>query len=111
MQNNYFNHMYKGKNDLPRYGGGCPQYCPPQKFPTQFDPPFVSPTKHYVKTNLFNNEMTHIHPSHTTTVNKHFINHKHYFPHTESCVNKCYEHHTICGIPINPCYPTNPFRY
>ncbi|MBL4953338.1 CotD family spore coat protein [Neobacillus sp. OS1-32] len=90
----------------------CPPiYCPPKAFPTQYDPPLFDPPQQYVKTNLFNKVVTHVHPSHTTTVNKHMINHQHYFPHTESCVNECCETHTMCGVPVNPCCPTMPFGY
>jgi spore coat protein D len=89
----------------------CPQYCPPQVFPAQYDPPLVSPGQQFIKTNLFNKVVTHVHPSHTTTVNKHMINHQHYFPHTESCVNECCETHTMCGVPHNPCCPTGPFGF
>ncbi len=88
-----------------------PIYCPPQAFPAEYDPPLVSPGQQYVKTNLFNKVVTHLHPSHTTTVNKHMINHQHYFPHTESCVNECCETHTMCGAPVNPCCPTGPFGF
>jgi spore coat protein D len=90
---------------------GCPEYCPPQVFPTQYDPPLVSPGQQYVKTNIFNKVVTHLHPSHTTTVNKQMINHQHYFPHTESCVNECCETHTMCGVPYNPCCPSSPFGF
>ena len=90
----------------------CPPiYCPPQAFPAQYDPPLFDPPQQYVKTNLFNKVVTHAHPSHTTTVNKLHVNHQHYFPHTESCVNECCETHTMCGFPVNPCCPTMPFGY
>jgi spore coat protein D len=89
----------------------CPQYCPTQVFPAQYDPPLVSPGQQYVKTNVFNKVVTHLHPSHTTTVNKQMINHQHYFPHTESCVNECCETHTMCGMPHNPCCPSGPFGF
>jgi hypothetical protein len=88
-----------------------PIYCPPQVFPAQYDPPLVSPGQQYVKTNLFNKVVTHVNPSHTRTVNKHMINHQHYFPHTESCVNECCETHTMCGVPHNPCCPSGPFGF
>ncbi|WP_442853017.1 CotD family spore coat protein [Bacillus sp. UNC41MFS5] len=88
-----------------------PQYCPPQVFPAQYDPPLVSPGQQYVKTNIFNKVVTHLHPSHTTTVNKQMINHQHYFPHTESVVNECCETHTMCGVPYNPCCPPRPFGF
>ncbi|MGG3467646.1 CotD family spore coat protein [Neobacillus pocheonensis] len=48
-----------------------------------------------VKTNIFNKVVTHVHPPQTTTVYKLHINHQHYFPHTESCVNECCETHTM----------------
>ena len=83
-----------------------PTYCPPQVFPAQYDPP-----QQYVKTNLYNKVVSHVHPSHTTTVNNLHVNHQHYFPHTESCVNECCETHTICGFPVNPCCPPGPFGY
>jgi len=88
-----------------------PQYCPPHVFPAQYDPPLVSPAQQYVKTNIFNKVVPHVHPSHTTTVNKLMVNHQHYFPHTESCVNECCETHTMCGMPHNPCCPSGPFGY
>ncbi|MGG0656325.1 CotD family spore coat protein [Rummeliibacillus pycnus] len=75
-----------------------PHYFPPRTFPSQYDPPRISPTQQFVRTNQFNTIVPHIHPSHTTTVNKHMINHQHYFPHTESVVNERYENHTICGM-------------
>jgi spore coat protein D len=93
---------------------GCgvpPQYCPPTVFPTQYDPGTVDPAQQYVKTNLFNKVVSHVHPSHTTTVNKLHVNHQHFFPHTESCVNECCETHTMCGCPVNPCCPTMPYGF
>src|ERR1700730_12712236 len=89
----------------------CPPiYCPPQAFPAQYDPPLFDPPQQYVKTNLLPKVVPHVHPSHTTTVNKLMVNHQHYFPHTESCVNECCETHTMCGVPVNPCCPT-PFGF
>ena len=102
---------YGGYGGFPTAGCGCPPiYCPPQAFPAQYDPPLVSPSQQYVKTNLFNKVVTHVQPSHTTTVNKHLINNQYYFPHTESCVNECCETHTMCGVPVNPCCPS-PFGF
>ncbi|WP_082090196.1 CotD family spore coat protein [Bacillus thermotolerans] len=77
--------------------------------PTQYDPPQISPTQHFVKTNLYNRVVPHIHPSHTTTVNKHMTTHQHYFPHTESVVNEYHEQHIMCGKPCNPCRPRKPW--
>ena len=81
--------------------GMMPNYSPNQMFPahmgptqtlpTQYDPARVSPTREMVRTNVMNTVVPHIHPSHTTTVNKHVIHNQHYFPHTESVVNECYE--------------------
>jgi spore coat protein D len=89
-----------------RHGGVMDgEQCPPRIFPAQPAPPQVSPTQECVKTNVLNTVVPHIHPSHTTTVNKHIFNHQHYFPHTESVVNECYEQHLICGVPYNPCSP------
>jgi len=81
---------------------GPAQMGPTQVAPTQVAPTQVSPTQQFVNTNLFNTVVPHVHPSHTTTVNKHMINHQHYFPHTQSVVNECYEKHTICGCPPRP---------
>lgn len=78
------------------------QYDPPQMMPTQVAPTQVSPTQQFVKTNLFNTVVPHVHPSHTTIVNKQLINHQHYFPHTQSVVNQCFEKHTVCGCPPRP---------
>lgn len=100
MYNRHWDHSYGG-----HCHGMMPQYCPPQVHPAQYDPARVSPTRQFVKTNVQNTVVRHVHPSHTTTVNKHIINHQHYFPHTESVVNECYEHHTMCGMPQNPCCP------
>jgi spore coat protein D len=80
-----------------------PKFCPPQIAPTQTAPAQVSPTQQYVKTNIANTIIPHIMPSHTTNVFKQYYHHKYYFPHTESCVNQCYETHTMCGCPYKPC--------
>lgn len=91
--------MYNRQWNHPHGGKGChgmmPYCCPPQ----------ISPTRQIVKTNIINTVVPHIHPTHTTTVNKHMINHEHYFPHTESVVNECYENHIMCEMPHKPCCP------
>ena len=78
------------------------QQLPTQTAPTQFEQPQVSPTQQYVQRNVFNTVVPHYHPSHLTTVNQHVINNQHYFPHTESVVNECYETNTMCGTPFTP---------
>nr|WP_312854614.1 CotD family spore coat protein [Pallidibacillus pasinlerensis] len=74
-------------------------------FPPNVAPPVVSPTKQFVNTNQFTTIVPHIHPSHTTTVNKHKFIHEHYCPHTESCVNEVSHQHVNCGCPR----PMKPF--
>ncbi|MEO4052085.1 CotD family spore coat protein [Solibacillus sp. CAU 1738] len=63
----------------------------------------VSPTRQFVQTNVSNTVVPHIHPSHTTIVNRHNINNQHFFPHTQSVVNECHVTNTKCGMPYNPC--------
>ncbi len=113
MNNRNWGHHYGvGSGEcMPNYPTCPPQYCPPKAFPTQYDPPLVSPGQQFVKTNIFNKEVSHIMPSHTTTVNKHLTHHKYFFPHTESCVNECYETHTMCGVPHNPCCDPGPYGF
>ncbi|MGG4267494.1 CotD family spore coat protein [Peribacillus simplex] len=87
------------------------QHCPPNMLPTQVAPTQFSPTQQYVNTNVSNTVIPVVHPSHTTTVNKHVNTYKHYFPHTQSVVNECYTENLICGKPHNPCCPPKHFRY
>lgn len=109
MNNRQWGTPYGGAMGM---GCGCPpQYCPPTCHPTQYDPPLVSPTQQYVKPNYFSKVVTHVQPSHTTTVNKLMVNHQYHFPHTESCCYECCESHTMCGCPVNPCAPSGPFGY
>lgn len=76
-----------------------------QMFPANVMPAQVSPTQNFVKENVFEHIVPHVHPSHTTTVNKHVYNHQHYFPHTESCVEECFNQQTICGPgPVMPAF-------
>lgn len=72
---------------------------PTNVLPTQVAPTQVSPTQQMVNTNVMNTVVPHVHPSHTTTVNKHVFTHKHYFPHTQSVVNQCCEQHLVCPGP------------
>ncbi|MDP9740383.1 UNVERIFIED_ORG: hypothetical protein QFZ59_002213 [Bacillus sp. B2I3] len=88
------------------------QYGPTQTSPSQVAPAQVSPTQQYVNTNVSNTVIPVVHPSHTTNVNKHVNTFKHYFPHTQSVVNECYNQHLICGRPPqNPCCPPKHFGY
>ncbi|MEY8190853.1 CotD family spore coat protein [Peribacillus simplex] len=89
------------------------QYGPTQTFPSQVAPAQVSPTQQFVNTNVSNTVIPVVHPSHTTNVNKHVNTFKHYFPHTQSVVNECYNQHLICGRPPqNPCScPPGHFGY
>jgi spore coat protein D len=83
-------------------------YCPPSIAPTQYDPGMSDPVQNSVKPNIIPHVIKHVHPSHTTNVNKHVITHQHYFPHTQSFVNECCEQHVFCGVPVNPCCPPLP---
>jgi hypothetical protein len=88
------------------------QYGPAQTSPSQVAPAQVSPTQQYVNTNVSNTVIPVVHPSHTTNVNKHVNTFKHYFPHTQSVVNECYNQHLICGRPPhNPGCPPRHFGY
>ncbi len=93
--------MYGG-NWFNQGRGGCGRpshHFPSHTFPDNHEQPRVSPTQEFVRTNIHNTYVPHIHPSHTTTVNKHMIHNQHFFPHTESVVNECYETNTMCGMP------------
>ncbi len=61
-------------------------FCGPR--PTNVLPAIVCPTKCCVNHTFQNNVVPIIHPSHTTTVNHINFQHQHYFPHTQSVVNK-----------------------
>lgn len=93
-----------GMGNQPWGGNNQPQYLPTQTSPTQQAQPVVSPTRQYVQTNVSNTVVPHIHPSHTTIVNRHNINNQHYFPHTQSVVNEKCVTNTMCGKPYNPCH-------
>lgn len=73
----------------------------PQTFgPVNTLPPIVSPTQQFVQTNHMTSIVPHIHPSHTTIVNKHKFIHEHYCPHTQSVVNEVCHQHVNCGCPM-----------
>jgi len=65
-------------------------------------PPIVHPTQQFVNTNYQTTIVPHIHPSHTTTVNKHLFKHEHYCPHTQSVVNEVCHQHVNCCCPPRP---------
>ena len=74
-------------------------YCRPKKVL----PAIVCPTKCCVNHNFENLVQPVIHPSHTTNVNHTNIQQQHFFPHTESVVNKVTEqnldlHPDLCLI-------------
>ena len=92
-------------------------FSPTNVLPTSVAPTQVSPTQEFVNTNLMNTVVPHVHPSHTTTVNKQVFTHKHYFPHTQSVVNQCCSQHLVCPgpgpitAPFNPCCPPRPYGF
>jgi spore coat protein D len=81
---------------------GATQELPTETMPTQVAPAQISPTQQYVQRVVTNTVVPHYHPSHLTTINQHFINNEHYFPHTESTKNECFETNTMCGTPFTP---------
>ncbi|MFD1018443.1 CotD family spore coat protein [Thalassobacillus hwangdonensis] len=58
---------------------GCPQVSPAQQV--------VHPTKHCVKHNFYKQDVNHIYPTHTTVMNHHLTENKHFFPQTQSVEN------------------------
>jgi spore coat protein D len=72
-------------------------FCRPR--PTNIAPAIVHPTKCCTNHNFATTIVPHIHPSHTTTVNHHMFQHKHYFPHTESVVSDVSHQHFNCPGP------------
>ncbi|MCD4839120.1 spore coat protein [Neobacillus sedimentimangrovi] len=67
-----------------------------------FAPPVIHPTKHFVNHTFSTTVVPHIHPVHTTTVNHHLFQHKHYCPHTTSCAQDVCNQHLDC---CNQCPP------
>ena len=97
------NRFWSDPNDYYRgYMHNHVQQLPTQMSPTQYVQPRVSPTREYVQRNQTNTVIPNIHPSHLTTINEHYKHHQHYFPHTNSVVNRCYETNTMCGTPFHP---------
>uniref|UniRef100_UPI0009BEB9A0 CotD family spore coat protein n=1 Tax=Peribacillus sp. FSL E2-0218 TaxID=2921364 RepID=UPI0009BEB9A0 len=101
--------MYNKPWGHPHGGQRPPQYCPPQTMPVQYDPSQSSPTRHYVKTNIINTVIPVFHPAHTTTVNKHVITYKHFFPHRCNGMNG-YPPQGLVGAPPGN-FTRNQFRY
>lgn len=88
---------------------------PVNQAPANVTAPIVSPTQQTVNTNVIKTIVPHVHPSHNTTVNKFVYQHQHYFPHSESVVNECYNQQLICTgpppMPVNPCCPPRPWGF
>ncbi|TWE06141.1 spore coat protein D [Neobacillus bataviensis] len=69
---------------------------------TNFLPPVIHPTQQIVNHTFSTTVVPHIHPVHTTTVNHHMYQHKHYCPQTASCAEECCNQHIDC---CNTCAP------
>lgn len=65
-------------------------------------PPVIHPTQNIVNHTFSTTVVPHIHPVHTTTVNHHLYQHKHYCPTTASCAED------VCNQQINCCPPCGP---
>ncbi|SET31411.1 spore coat protein D [Salinibacillus kushneri] len=57
----------------------------------------VYPTKHCVKNNFIPHEVNHIHPTHTTVMNHHLVNNKHFYPQTQSVQSNVQSQQTNMG--------------
>lgn len=66
---------------------------------TNVTPPVIHPTVNYVNHTFSTTVVPHIHPVHTTTVNHHMFQHKHYCPQSASCCED------VCSQQINCCSP------
>nr|WP_042355307.1 CotD family spore coat protein [Bacillus rubiinfantis] len=75
---------------------------PGGNFGVNMAPPVIHPTTNYVNHTFSKTVVPHIHPVHTTTVNHHMFEHKHYCPHTSSCCEDVCNQHVNC---CNPCAP------
>jgi spore coat protein D len=69
---------------------------------TNFLPPVIHPTQQIVNHTFSTTVVPHIHPVHTTTVNHHMFQHKHFCPQTASCAEECCNQHINC---CNTCAP------
>ncbi|MBO0958201.1 hypothetical protein J1P26_00525 [Neobacillus sp. MM2021_6] len=72
---------------------------------TNFAPPVVHPTQQIVNHTFSTTVVPHIHPVHTTTVNHHMFQHKHFCPQTASCCEETCNQHINC---CNPCQGAMP---
>ena len=72
---------------------------------TNFMPPVIHPTQQIVNHTFSTTVVPHIHPVHTTTVNHHLFQHKHFCPQTASCAEEVCNQHINC---CNPCAPVAP---
>lgn len=70
---------------------------------TNFLPPVIHPTQQIVNHTFSTTVVPHIHPVHTTTINHHMYQHKHYCPQTASCAEECCNQHINC---CNTCAPS-----
>jgi spore coat protein D len=72
---------------------------------TNVTPPVIHPTTNFVNHTFSTTVVPHIHPVHTTTINHHMFQHKHYCPSTASCCEDVCNQHINC---CNPCAPGAP---
>jgi spore coat protein D len=63
-------------------------------------PPVIHPTVNHVNHTFSTTVVPHIHPVHTTTINHHMFQHKHFCPQTASCAEEVCNQHINC---CNPC--------
>jgi spore coat protein D len=84
---------------------------------TNFMPPVIHPTQQLVNHTFSTTVVPHIHPTHTTTINHHMFQHKHFCPQTASCCNECCHQEFNCcnpcampmpGVPAGPMGPGFP---
>lgn len=66
---------------------------------TNILPPVIHPTNFNVNHTFSTTVVPHIHPTHTTTVNHHMYQHKHYCPQTYSCAEDVCNQHFDCCLP------------
>jgi len=69
---------------------------------TNVAPPVIHPTTNLVNHTFSTTVVPHIHPVHTTTINHHLFQHKHFCPQTASCAEE------VCNQQINCCNPCAP---